>query len=500
MACAMPWWPSFAPLGAELFNGVGHPDGAWDDFSHASAVSWSTYSAPRGMGRPRLRAAGTSFAGGEHPVMIVSGMTAKKEMCLVVGHGHVGAEGNDVSLEECEVAVRQGDGREVWHFDSKGRIHDEMGGKCITWDQDANEGQGRMVMSDCDKSFERNDGRSQWEPTPTNQVRSAAQPGDLCISLSGDGASAVEVNAASGADTKATSTFDDVSHSSGRAVDGDSSSYWASGPLREGQEVTYQVNFPSEKEVNSVEIQWEFPPKSFKLEISEDGEHWIKAYEVSGNPRHSAKSKITLQGQWANHLRVVMTKPDLLKGMFQGNAYFGIRSIKAFAPSHYPVLEPCSEAARHPGAADKWFLTSVQEFDPGKAAIKRNEAYVQKQGSREFIDATWVLPKRRKRVSQFISFTNADPTGPAAGLRSLALHRQQHRRTLDGFLCAAASVQNRAAFTGCTDMKTPDGESGHDWCYLEPQIIAGLPSGAKRWGDCAKLVDYDKIRRESEYL
>lgn len=440
--------------------------------------------------------------------MIVSGMTAKKEMCLVVGHGHVGAEGVDVSMEPCENAVREGDGRDVWHFDSKGRIHDEMGGKCMTWDEEAGNGEGRLVMSDCDKSFETNVGNSQWEPTPINQLRSGAHPGDLCLSLAGDDKSATEVDVARNADTRATSTFDDASHTSGRAVDGDASSYWASGPIHEGDHVMYQVSLPGEKEIDSLDIKWEFPPQSFKVETSEDGEHWTKVYEVSSNPRHSAWSKIPLKGQWAEQVRLTMTQPDKLKGMHEGVLYYGIKSLKIYAPSHTPALVPCAEAARHAGAADKWFLTAVGQFDPGKAAIRRNEAYVQKQAARTYMDETWVMPRRRpKGAAQFVSFQQAAPaqpaqqaelTGPAAGLRSLALHRQQHRRTLEGFLCAAAGVQNRAAFTGCTDMKTPDGDSGDDWCWLEPQVIAGLPAGARRWGKCAKVVDYDRIRQETE--
>jgi len=36
-------------------------------------------------------------------------------------------------------------------------------------------------------------------------------------------------------------------------------------------------------------------------------------------------------------------------------------------------------------------------------------------------------------------------------------------------LCAAAFVQDRKAFTGCTDAATPTGISGREWCYVEAQ-------------------------------
>ena len=55
-------------------------------------------------------------------------------------------------------------------------------------------------------------------------------------------------------------------------------------------------------------------------------------------------------------------------------------------------------------------------------------------------------------------------------LQPLTKYRQQHRRTVDGRLCAAAFVQNRKAYTGCTDATNPAGESGRPWCYVEPQV------------------------------
>lgn len=85
-----------------------------------------------------------------------------------------------------------------------------------------------------------------------------------------------------------------------------------------------------------------------------------------------------------------------------------------------------------------------------------------------------------------------------AQLAPLARWRSQHRRTKAGYLCAAAGVQNRIAFTGCTILPTPDNtDSGREWCYLEPQVLAGLPRGVRPWGYCAKEVDYDQLSRPS---
>ena len=55
-------------------------------------------------------------------------------------------------------------------------------------------------------------------------------------------------------------------------------------------------------------------------------------------------------------------------------------------------------------------------------------------------------------------------------LQPLTKFRQHYRRTIDGRLCAAAFVQDRKAYTGCTEAPDPSGESGRQWCYVEPQV------------------------------
>ena len=108
----------------------------------------------------------------------------------------------------------------------------------------------------------------------------------------------------------------------------------------------------------------------------------------------------------------------------------------------------------------------------------------------------------------------ASSSGFARGeFQPLTQFRQQHRRTVDGRLCAAAFVQNRETYTGqllalkvcmrfspnifsfckgCTDAPSPKGDSGRPWCYVEAQLA---PSGGT-WNYCAPVVDYDALRRE----
>merc|ERR1719188_311841 len=88
----------------------------------------------------------------------------------------------------------------------------------------------------------------------------------------------------------------------------------------------------------------------------------------------------------------------------------------------------------------------------------------------------------------------ASPEYSKAQLEPLTKFRQ-HRRTVDGHLCAAAFVQSRQVYTGCaTDAPNPDGVSGQPWCYVEPQLTAVGPA----WGSCAPIADYSAQREEAK--
>merc|ERR1712217_914154 len=59
---------------------------------------------------------------------------------------------------------------------------------------------------------------------------------------------------------------------------------------------------------------------------------------------------------------------------------------------------------------------------------------------------------------------------------------------------AAAFVQNRKAYTGCTDAPNPSGVSGRPWCYVEPQLLGDVAA----WNYCGAVVNYDALREESK--
>merc|ERR1719217_1693358 len=82
----------------------------------------------------------------------------------------------------------------------------------------------------------------------------------------------------------------------------------------------------------------------------------------------------------------------------------------------------------------------------------------------------------------------------AESLQALTQYRPEHRRTIDGRLCAAAGVFNRQVFTGCTDGPSPAGNSGRPWCYVEPQLLNQTP-GLPNFGFCAPRINYNAMSK-----
>ncbi|KAH7648331.1 hypothetical protein FG379_000255 [Cryptosporidium bovis] len=82
-------------------------------------------------------------------------------------------------------------------------------------------------------------------------------------------------------------------------------------------------------------------------------------------------------------------------------------------------------------------------------------------------------------------------------LQELAQYRQQFRRTIDGRLCSAVFVQDFQTYTDCTIAKSPDGTSGREWCYVEPQVAS---QGSKNWNYCLPVVNYDLLRMKANEI
>ena len=100
----------------------------------------------------------------------------------------------------------------------------------------------------------------------------------------------------------------------------------------------------------------------------------------------------------------------------------------------------------------------------------------------------------RSRSRRHTSFAD-EAAYNASQLVALTRFRQQHRRTNDGRLCAAAFVHDHQTYTQCTDVTNAANVSGREWCYVEPQLL-NQAAGKANWDYCQDVVDYEDLRSQ----
>jgi len=291
-------------------------------------------------------------AGADNPAfMMVGGISGPAEMCLAAANGNVGTEGAAVALEPCAAAVAAGDGRELWRHLPNGQIVSAVGDKCIGTSGDD------VVLAACD-------GASAWEAQGNGQLKLGGA-GQNCLSQEG-AAAGVEDVAARGAIT-ASSSADAAAHGASTAVDGSSSTFWASA-LNPSGPVTITADLGAEKRLSEVSVDWEFPAKAFTVSVSTDGVKWSEVYSTDSNILST--SSISLGAMPAAKVRLVMREAA---GSFQGHPVYGIRTLAVLAPRLRSILEDCAIAAKSVDARDKYFETYVGGGAPGASKALRSE-------------------------------------------------------------------------------------------------------------------------------
>jgi len=294
---------------------------------------------------------GAKTASDNYAFMIVGGLSASTEQCLTVANGNVDMDGADVVLEACNSAIAAGDGRELWQHLPNGQISNVVGGKCIGADGNA------VVLTSCD-------GASMWETQSNGQLK-LGHEGEQCLSQKGLAAGAEDVAAHSA--ISASGSADVAAHGANMAVDGASSTFWASALDPEGP-VSITVDLGGERKLSAAEIQWEFPAKAFSITTSTDGVKWSEVYATDSNVLSS--SSVALGSVAASKVRIVMHEAA---GTFQGHRVYGIKALVLRASRLQSIVEECAAAAKSSDARDKYFETHVSEFAPCSSKALRSE-------------------------------------------------------------------------------------------------------------------------------
>jgi len=305
----------------------------------------------------RGAAAGSAF-------MIVSGVSSPFEMCLAVDGGNVDTAGAEVSLTSCSSAVSAGDGREVFTMQPNGQIANAVSKLCLALaDNDVTDG-GRLALTGCDLASKPGDGRSVFELAANGQLK-FARDGDYCVGQRGPAVGFVD--AAIGSAVSATSSANNAAHGARAAVDGDKRTYWASKPGDVGAPVELVIDFGSAVKLERLDVDWEFPAKSFSIALSEDGLSFQEVFATDVNVLNSTSASVG--SRYARKAKVVMTEPHPLFGRSHGRWLYGISSLRFESKSLRAVAEKCSLAAQSADARDKYFLNYVAdaEFCAAKA-------------------------------------------------------------------------------------------------------------------------------------
>lgn len=300
----------------------------------------------------------------DEPIMLINGITADEEMCVVTENGNNGQSGALITLQSCNSAIAAGDGRELWRMTESGQMKSVVGNKCVVLGGNSASGGGIIELSDCEAAAEAGDGRSFWDLSPSAQL-SMARGGGYCMVLSGSVSNSGQ-DVSNKASAKATATKDDT-HSASHILDGDSSTYWSS-PSADSLSgpVSVTLELAELTRVDKVAIEWQDAARNFQIQVAGPSGSW----SVFGSMEGNTLSRTTTFGAsaLAKRVRIIMNDPS------SSSASYGIHSVSVFAMPQKMGVQDCSEASMTGDARDKFFVQQVSEFDPAASAPVRSVA------------------------------------------------------------------------------------------------------------------------------
>lgn len=292
--------------------------------------------------------------------MIISGSTAAAEMCLTAEKDGAQATGTGVLVQPCASAIAAGDGRELFGLED-GQIVSISSRACMALSPTTAGGPDQILFGRCG-----GEAPTRFELQGNGQVKVVGR--SVCLTQHGiaNGVYNVALRAAA----VASSSADDLTHGAAMAVDG-RSTYWAS-RLAPSSPEELSVDFGFSSRVQAAEIEWEYPAKSFSIQVSEDGARWVEVYSTDINMLNT--TRIRLGHILARKAKVVMAEPHVLYGKLHGRTLYGIRSLSFTADRFQTLVEDCAHAEKSNDARDKFFFIAAGSFNEAdNSKILRSE-------------------------------------------------------------------------------------------------------------------------------
>ena len=88
------------------------------------------------------------------------------------------------------------------------------------------------------------------------------------------------------------------------AVDGNPGTFWASKLDDTKGPIEFIIDFGEEQQLQFIEIEWEFPARSFAVSLAVDGDHFNEAFAADANILEHFRSG--LGSKVARKLRITM--------------------------------------------------------------------------------------------------------------------------------------------------------------------------------------------------
>ncbi|PHJ15853.1 f5 8 type c domain-containing protein [Cystoisospora suis] len=361
------------------------------------------------------------ISAGEPLAMVIAGITSPEgEMCLQVEGGDYNQEGAAVVLDSCTAAFAAADGRkksgmpfdsqELWRTNANQQFIAARSNppKCMTL-QDGNAAAirlavslylsanltdgGNIVLVDCLHALEEADGRSSWTLEANSQLR-LQKPGYFCLTqqdVHGNVPGVGDISKAFGA-TVTSASVADADHSPQRILDGDPSTYWASGAF--GDSGAHPVNLDINLGKPPPTTRWsgnstESRPirkacKSLRSphrlgvsrsvvsdkfgcpwRIGAPALHLDSCSELASNMANPSNSTLdAFAGHDATIIRLTLLQPHPKNGKVGEKYVYGIRDVEVLSNRLRSVVGDCREAANSADARDKYFVESTSSFDP----------------------------------------------------------------------------------------------------------------------------------------
>lgn len=295
------------------------------------------------------------------PTMIVSGATAPEELCVVSGGG------SSVLLEPCLRAMAAADDREVFVLDSQGQISDVAGTRCIAVADGDALGGGRLTQQNCEAAALANDGRSNWEATPTGQLK-LAQMGGYCLGSSG---SWIEGVLPAGTVASATSSLS--GHEASRVLDGNPATFWAAGALAlEMRPVDIELFLREPVILYALDVEWLNSPRSFEVQVADHGSSYSTIFTDRWNSLNYTRILADRTPQ-VKRIRIRM-QPRLRSAENGAHIGFAIQGISVSASAAHLMVKDCGELASADDASDQFFFVSVPRSNARAARTAQNGA------------------------------------------------------------------------------------------------------------------------------